>query len=147
MEKLPLNLFDLEPRESTFTMPSVPDKTFTLSPWSLRVRAWAFDKFGAQNLDVIFKEQRISEIADIAYFMLKDKDVFPTKDSFLDAVRSLRDQLNLITALLGAIGIGEPEMKQIKDSIAANMKPEVPVDPKPQSPKAKKKTGAKSSTP
>lgn len=79
----------------------------------------------------------------MAFFMLKEKDAFKTKDDFLDAICSMQDQLNVIMALLGAVGIGEPEMKKIQEAADKNKK-DGPPNPLVKSPKTK--IGAKSST-
>ena len=74
MNKLPLNLIDLVPKETTFALSTVPGKAFTLCRWSLRVRAWAVEKYTTEALQLIFERQKIDEIADIVWFMLKDDD-------------------------------------------------------------------------
>lgn len=61
----------------------------------------------------------IGEIAELAWFMLKDQDkqfFKNSKDEFLDGISSVQDQVNIIMALLGAVGIGEPELDKIKES-------------------------------
>ena len=130
MKKLPFDLTSLIPREATFT---VSGKTLTLCRWSLRVRNWATNKYGHQGLAEIFEQQKIQEIADMAWFMLKEKDQFPGAsgmDDFLDLVSSIEDQVNLIKALLSSVGIGEPEIKKISDGIkAAGGKPDGAADP------------------
>lgn len=143
MEKLPFDLMDLVPRETTFTLSTLPDKPLTLCRWSLRVRAWASAKYTPEGLQNIFKTMKIEEIAEMAFFMLKEKDQFKSKDDFLDLIASMKDQFAVINALLGAVGIGEPEMKAVKEQLAKSAK-ESP-DPLAKSPK--KRIGAKSSTP
>lgn len=121
MKNVPFDLTSLIPRESTFTISGMPDKTLTLRKWSLRVRAWATEKYGHVGLQKVFAEQRINEIAELAWFMLKEKDLFEDKiDNFLEAISSVQDQVNLIKALLAAVGIGEPEIDQIKKTIEKN---------------------------
>jgi hypothetical protein len=142
MQTLPLRLQDLSPKETTFFLSTQPDKTFTLCRWSLRVRAWAMDKYTPEGLKDIFEKQKIVEIADMAFFMLKEEGAFISQDDFLDAICTIQDQINLITALLGAVGIGEPEIEKIN---AAFEKAKTP-NPNQPSPKSKK-TGAKSLTP
>lgn len=149
MEESALNLADLVPKETAFTLSTMPGQTFILCRWTLRVRAWAIAKYTSQGIDEIFKNMKIDEIADMAYFMLKDKGPFNNdKDTFLDAVSSIQDQLNIIKALLGAVGIGEPEMKKFTDSLdKKKVNPPAP-EPATKSPsKSKPKIGAKSSTP
>jgi hypothetical protein len=143
MSQFPINLEDLVPVETNFTLDTLPGQTFTLCRWSLRVRAWAVAKYTSPGLKLIFEQQRIDEIAELTYFMLKDKAAFgDSKDKFLDSVVSIGDQVRIIKALLGAVGIGEPEIKKITDSIKPEDRVETAADPKPQ---AKRKTGAKSS--
>jgi len=144
MNNTPLNLLDLVPRESTFTLAALPDKTFTLCKWSLRIRAWAKSKYTSEGLKNIFEKQQIEEIAEMAYFMLKEKDDFKSLDDFFDAICSVQDQVNVIMALLGAVGIGEPEIKAIDDSLR---KKEVDEPQNPNVKSSKKKIGAKSLTP
>lgn len=133
MEKLPFDLTELVPQDAVFNV-SGCDKPLTLGKWSLRVRAWAVKTYGAQRINEIFTRQEIDEIADIAWFMLKEKDLFQNnKDLFLDAISSVKDQINLVTALLGAVGIGEPEIDKIKK--AAEEKDGGAPDPNAQSPK------------
>lgn len=152
MKNLPLKLEDLVPKETTFVLESdeYKDQKFTLCRWSLRVRVWATDKYTSAGLKIIFEQQKIEEIADMAWFMLKDKAPFKDqKDLFLDAIVTIRDQIAVIKALLGAVGIGEPEIEKITASVAAGQDPislEATLSPKKQ-PSPRKKTGAKSSTP
>ena len=144
MKTLPLNLNDLSPREATFDLSTFPNKKFTLCRWSLRIRAWASEKYTNKGLQEIFAQQRIVEIADMAFFMLKEKDQFADQDAFLDAIVTVQDQINLIKALLETVGIGEPEIEKIN----ASLPKEGPPSPNVKSPSPPKaKTGAKSSTP
>ncbi len=148
MKTFPLNLDDLVPKEVTFTLsnpddPAKPGPTVTLCRWSLRVRAWATAKYTSEGLREIFEKLKIDEIADMAFFMVKDKTMFKDKDAFLDAVITVKDQVEVIKALLGAVGIGEPEIGKItKAQKDAKSEGELS-DPKP---KAKPTTGAKSTT-
>lgn len=141
MDKMPLNLMDLVPKETEFTLSSDPAKKITLCRWSLRVRAWAIAKYTSQGLKEIFEQHKIDEIADMAFFMLKDKELFKSKDDFLDAIVTIQDQVDLIKALLGAVGIGEPEFKKIDEAMA-----KAGGAPGPLAKSPKKKIGAKSST-
>lgn len=145
MDKIPLNIADLVPKETTFVLSSFPEKAFTLCRWSLRIRAWATSKYTTEGLRNIFQYQKIEEIADMAFFMLKEKDHFGNSlDSFMENIVTLQDQIAIITALLGAVGIGEPEIEKINQSVKAEESKAVAPSPKP---KAKRKTGAKSSMP
>ncbi len=124
----PLNLEDLQPQETSFELSTMPGQKFTLCRWSLRVRAWAFSKWKAAELDSILREQKVVQIAELAYFMLKDKTKFPALDDFLDAIVSPRDHLALITAFLGTIGLGEPAIEELRKE----MHPAPKAEPKPK---------------
>lgn len=137
MSKFPLDLASLAPQEATFTLSGLPDRTLTLCKWTLRVRAWAFDKYGPEKLREIFEKHLIIQISEITFFMLKEKDAFKTFEEFQDAVVSTADQLNLTKALLKSVGIGEPEIDKINADLekkAGKAKKDKP-DPNPASPK------------
>lgn len=119
MEASPFSLSDLIPKETEFELSPHPGRKFVLCRWTLRVRAWAVEKYGPEKLKQIFEQQMIGEIAELAWFMLKDQDkqfFKNSKDEFLDGISSVQDQVNIIMALLGAVGIGEPELDKIKES-------------------------------
>ncbi len=151
MKSFPLDLNDLSPKEATFALSERPGQTLTLCRWSLRVRAWAQSKYTDRGLQEIFTKQHIVQIGEMAWFMLKEKESFkdstglPSLDAFMDCVCTTQDQINLIKALLGTVGIGEPEIEKINQSLPK----EGPPSPNPESPSLpkKKKTGGKSSTP
>ncbi len=149
MKNFPLNLDDLVPREVTFTLSDDANKPITLGRWSLRVRAWATEKYTPEGLKEIFEKQKIEEIADMAFFMLKDKTQFSNKDAFMEAIVTIRDQITVIKALLGTVGIGEPEIEKLTKSAEAGLSAEQsvtmkePVDPKTRT---KRPIGAKPST-
>ena len=145
MNILPLSLNDLNPTEAVFTLSTMPGTPLTLRPWSLYVRAWAQNKYTNAGLQTIFSKQMMVEIAEIAFFLLRDKSPFKDENDFLDKVLTIQDQINLIKAVLQTVGIGEPEIEKISQSLP---KKGEDVDPKTPSPGPKKsKTGAKSSTP
>jgi hypothetical protein len=123
MKSMPLNLQDLTPKETTFVLSDFPNEKFTLCRFTLRVRAWVLERYTSKELQGIFEDQKINDIALISYFMLKEKEKFPTLDSFLDAIVTIQDQISVMKALLGSIGIGEPEIQQINKSIAEPASP------------------------
>jgi hypothetical protein len=133
MSKFPLDLSALAPQEATFTLSGLPDKTLTLCKWTLRVRAWAFEKYGAKELQKIFAEHRILPLSEIAFFMLKEKDAFKSFDDFQDAVSTTQDYLAITKAILKSVGIGEPEIEKINDDLEKKAKANP--DPNPTSPK------------
>lgn len=142
MKNFPLNLDDLVPREVTFYLSDNPTRPVTLCKWSLRVRAWATSTYTSKGLEEIFSKQKIEEIAEMAFFMVKDKTLFETKDAFFDSIVTVRDQINVIKALLTTVGIGEPEIEKITKAVEAQEQKDVP-DPKT---KTKRKTGDQPST-
>ncbi len=104
----------------------------------------------------ILENQKLDEVGEIVFYMLREKEVFkvlPGEDyqtdleKFLDAVSSTQDQINIYMALIGSVGIGEPEMEKIKESLGEATTPGGEPDPKPAPTKTKKKTSGKSSTP
>lgn len=122
MKVLPIDITGLIPAEAKFQMSTHGDREFTLCKWTLRVRSWATTKYGPERLKVIFEHQDIGEIAEIAWFMLKDDDkkfFNNSKDTFLDGVSSVQDQINLIKALMATVGIGEPEFEKVKEMTQA----------------------------
>lgn len=147
-----LNLMDLVPRKADFKLSKFEGKTFHLEAWSLYYRTIFTNKYGAEKLGLVFRDQRIVEIGEMAYEMLEEKEQFPELKDFLKAVESMEDQVGLIKALLATVGMGEPEIQKvaaeakrrgynIPDPSGAKKEP---VDPQQRSPK--KKIGAKSST-
>lgn len=145
MKHFPLNLADLVPTEAVFYLSDNPEKPITLCRWSLRVRSWATAKYTPEGLKEIFEKQKIEEIADMAFFMLKDKTQFPNKEAFLDAIVTITDQINIIKALLKTVGIGEPEVEKIIKSVNQAPSAEGEISKAPKS-KTKRKTSAKSLT-
>jgi hypothetical protein len=139
------NLADLSPREATFELAAMPNQKLTLCKWSLRIRAWAQAKYTPQGLNEIFVKQKLTEIAEMAFFMLKEKSLFADQDAFFDAICTTKDQINLIMAMLETIGIGEPEIKKIQSNLPKETPPPDPNAVAPVPPK-KVKTGVKHST-
>lgn len=124
MDPVPFDLFDLVPTEATFELSERPGQVYTLCKWSLRVRTWAEQKYSSAGLKTIFETQQLPQIADMAFFMLKEKAAFKTKDDFLDAIVTIKDQITVIKALLTSVGIGEPEIKKITEDLNNHAKPE-----------------------
>lgn len=144
-----LELQDLEPRESQFSLKDFPEKKFTLRRWSLRVKAWASTNYGSERLQQIFQHLKIDEIAEIAWYMLKDDDkktFGDSQDEFLDHICSVKDQLAVITAMLETLGIGEPEMKKLQAAKEKRDAEQKAKTPDPNQSRPRKKTGAKSLT-
>lgn len=113
MKTKPLLLEDLVPVEAEFKLSGF-DQTLTLSKWSLRVRAWAFEKYGAENLQKFFENKDILKISEIAFFLLKDKSQIKTLEQFQDLIVTIEDQVNLLKAVIKTIGVGEPQIDQLQ---------------------------------
>lgn len=144
MKTFPINLHDLSPRDVTFKLSQMPEATLTLSRWSLRVKAWAMAHYTPAGLKGIFEGRDVPKMAEICYYLLREKNIFPTQDSFFEAICGPKDELAILTAMLGTLGIGEPEIEKINKSLPEMETP----DPNVPSPKPRKrKIGAKSSTP
>lgn len=123
MKKMPLNILDLVPKEATFKLSGEQHKgrVFTIKKWSLRVRAWAQEKYTSKGLQEIFAKQKIVEVCELAYFMLSDldKEYFKDQDGFFDSINGIADEVTVFKALAQSIGIGEPELEKIDDHLKA----------------------------
>ena len=139
MTNFALDVDDLIPQETQFELASVKDRKFTICRWSLRVRTWATKKYGPERLREIFEKQIIEEIASIAWFMLKpeDKAFFDnSEENFLDNICSVRDQLAVGMSLLGAVGIGEPQLEKINEALKKKNVEPPPPTPTTETPEA-----------
>ena len=126
MQTMPFSLADLVPKEVSFKLSTVEGETFTLRRWSLRVRNWAEDKYGSSGLNEAFSKLNIRVISDLTWFMLKDEDKQKfdnNSENFEDAISSVADQVAIVKACLGAVGIGEPEIKKIEADIKKKTNP------------------------
>lgn len=141
MKKIPLSLEDICPKDTYLKLDAFPDKEFLLSKFSLRVRAWAIEKFGEEKLQSALSGKNTIVSAEIAYFMLKDKALFPKLEDFLEAIASPMDQHRLITTLMGCIGVSEPKLEEISQVLKENEASPGEAESPSQS------TGAKSTTP
>lgn len=111
-----IDLKTLVPRESQIL---VKGETYTLGKFSLAVRIWAADEFATDKtkqdglfiLSQAIQDFNANTIAKLAYKLLKDKNDFPTLDSFINA---FGNEYNIISALLDpiakSIGVAEPEV-------------------------------------
>ena len=95
------------------TLPSRPDKTYTLKRMTLADRIWMNQKFGAGKIQAIFNNQSFVEIAEIAHHLLLDKKDFPTFMDFAESIVGTRDQIALTKALLITIGIDDELIKEL----------------------------------
>lgn len=145
-EIMPLQLTDLVPQNATFTLSTMPDDKdaprteIHTRRWSILIRKWAIEKFGAKVVQNAFNTLEINIISEIAYKMLSDESrkLFKDADDFLDKIVTVQDQLSLMTAISKNFGIGEPEMKKFMDAFKKEAPQKVESenadDPKPTAP-------------
>ena len=118
-----LKIEDLVPQKAFIKLST--GKEIELAPWSLRVRFWALDKYGAEKLQDILQTQSLKEITEIVFFMLtqESKKLFSSFDDFCDHVVTTQDILSLTMALLQTIGISEPMVDELRKEMAKGPKP------------------------
>ncbi len=66
----------------------------------------------------IFQNQRIGDISEIAYYLIKDKTGLLDLISFQEQIITQQDRVNLIKALLETIGISQPIVAEITKEMA-----------------------------
>lgn len=114
---LALDLKDLRPADAVLKLSTFPEREFHLKKFTLNDRIWCHQKWGVARVQQIFETQSIAEMGELTYRLLREKDQFPTMESFYEAFVTLDDQVALITALLACIGISEHMFqKLVKDS-------------------------------
>lgn len=115
MSKLDLN--DLQPQEATFQLSEHEGVTFTLKKFSLRAQLWLNDRFGADSIKGIFENQRLAEISEVVFFLLKDRTVIKSVEELQESVVTNKDRIAIMSALLKTIGISQPVMEKITKSV------------------------------
>lgn len=101
----PLQLEDLIPKNAELKFPSDPEKIYVLKRMTLAERIWMQQKFGKENIQDIFQNQNLEAMAEMAHHLLLDKSTVPTFMDFASKVVGMRDQIELVKALLATIGI------------------------------------------
>ena len=101
----PLQLEDLIPMNAVLTLPSDPEKTYVLKRMTLAERIWMQQKYGKDQIQEIFETQNLPVMAEIAHHLIIDKTSVPTFMDFASKVVGMRDQIELVKALLATIGI------------------------------------------
>lgn len=117
-----LTLDDFSPEEANFKLKSKPGKTFTICPFTLRVRAWVTKTYGRDRFKEVLEKNEMEEIAKIIFFMLKDKSEFKDIDDFMENVVTVNDYYELVTALTVSLGVSEPKQEEIKAAMAEEEK-------------------------
>lgn len=113
-----LDLNDLRPQEAKLELSEHPGKTYVISKITLRVQIWLNERFGKEKISEIFTNASLPEIAEIIYYLVKDKTDFPTLPEFLDAVVTQQDRVNLMTAMMQSVGISQPLLKKLSEDEA-----------------------------
>lgn len=108
-----LDLNDLQPTEAQFELSTYPGKAHTLKKFSLAVQVWIEKRFGKENVDAIFSDQRVGDISEIIYFMLKDKIDFPSLEVFQESIVTQKDRVQIYDALFKSIGISQPILEKL----------------------------------
>lgn len=134
-----MNLMQLKPRESSFSLKSV-ERTFRMNRITLADEVWLDQEFGISGLQEMFTEINMSEIARVAFRFIhpEDKKFFKTREVLfitengdeevvmLGGVALLRnlisgtdEKTDIINALLDNIGISrpEPEVEAVKKKV------------------------------
>lgn len=118
-----LQLEDLKPSQAAFKLSTTGDKEHTLKVFSLADRIWLQQKYGKNEVESIFKEQRLIEMAEIAHHLLLDKAQFPSFMDFAGAIVTIQDNIALTQALLKTIGIDEALIKKLAKEMDAKENP------------------------
>ncbi len=120
-----LNLNDLKPKEFDLELSERPGKPFTLKKFSLASQIWVSNRFQNDNIEEIFKNQRIGDISEIAYYLIKDKHGL-SLEQFQELVVTQKDKVALIQAMLETIGISQPLIAEITKAQESGNAPAVP---------------------
>lgn|SRR3990167_4065428 len=124
-----MKLADMIPERAVFV---IDGKEYWLREVTLADHAWIQHTFGNQ-IEIIFKEQKMVEIGKIIYRLLEDKSDFLPADisdfddngeavkrrisgpeRFLSRIKGPAKQLELFNALLKTIGISQPIMDELE---------------------------------
>lgn len=110
-----LSIQDFTPQRVSFKLKNV-DADLWLRPWSLRVKAWAIEKYGVGELRKIMEGMKTVQIAEICFFMMEDesKNNFKNQDDFFDKIQAVEDELSVHRAVLSSMGIGEPQIEELE---------------------------------
>ena len=90
-----LDLNDLKPEEATFTLSSHEGVTFTLKKFSLRAQLWMNERFGQYAIKGIFENQRLGEISELVFFLLKDKTVIKSVEELQESIVTTQDKVTI----------------------------------------------------
>lgn len=119
IEDLPFKLTDLKPQKTRFVISGHRDKTGELiplyfKPFSLNAEIWMSDRWTPPAIHMIFEEVKMRELSELAHFLLEDKSDIRTVEEFREMVLGNDDKVELLRALMEAIGISRPLQEKIE---------------------------------
>lgn len=112
-----IDLHDLKPRTAQFELSEFPNKKLNLEKFSLLVQIWADERFGKDAIKDIFENSKIRYVSEFVYFLLKEKEEFPTLESFQAQIATQQDRINIMKALFETIGISQPVLDKMEKEI------------------------------
>lgn len=113
-----LSFTDLMPEEFDIELSKFPGQKFTLGTFDLAQQINAERRFGGpKGLQLMFKNQHVTEFAELAHQLLKDKTVFPTFMDFAKAIVSPQDKISVVRALLSSVGITKPLILRVAKEV------------------------------
>lgn len=117
--KTELTIDDICPKEATLLLEALPRQPLTLGKFTLKDRIWVNQEWPGGGIEKVFSEVQVEPLARITWRLLKNKDIFEDDfDKFCEAVVSQKDLYNMIKAVTTTIGISEPLIEKLAESIA-----------------------------
>lgn len=125
-----LNLEDLVPQASSFSLDKFPGQAFKLGAYTLGVQIWVTNKYGKERWNDAVAKQDIEALAGLAYHVLdaEGRKTFPTFEDFLNSVVTYGDRRELMNGVLTTMGLSQPVLKkataQLEDAAKKKPKPQ-----------------------
>lgn len=89
-----------------------------LEPFTLHAQLWLAKKYKTEaEIKQLFIERDVEKLCELGHFLAKDKERFPTFESFLKKHGNALDSIMLVNALLKTIGLSQPEIEQITGDV------------------------------
>lgn len=114
--KMPsIQLKDLRPAEAPFTISGLPGVTLHLKPFSLAAKTWAVTKYGSlEAVNKRFASNQVEHLSELFWYLLKEKDLFgESMTTFLEAVLTVEDQVNLLNAVTLSLGVSQADANEL----------------------------------
>lgn len=124
------SLDDLDPKESQFQLSAFKDITFTLKPFSLRAQIFLKQRFGEEAIQGMFTHQKMPELSEVIFFLLKDKSVITTLEDLQESILTQKDRVAVMTALFETIGLSQPVLEKLtatEDAVGNEQSPSQPI--------------------